>query len=122
MLIILWDVKEPTHLSLRVGHVVPGVVVCLLLCIMVGRIKKGPQLLWRSVSLTGKVNKIKIDDIHDRARIRTLSSSAYSISHSFAVLTSKIKFVSPRGHVISSFSFKTIVLKRYSKRHFRAYF
>ena len=40
---ILWDVKEPTHLSLRVGHVVPGVVVCLLLCIMVGRVKKGPQ-------------------------------------------------------------------------------
>ena len=32
MLIILWDVKEPTHLSLRVGHVVPGVVVCVLLC------------------------------------------------------------------------------------------
>ena len=30
MFIILWDVKEPTHLSLRVGHVVPGVVVCLL--------------------------------------------------------------------------------------------
>ena len=28
--IILWDVKEPTHLSQRVGHVVPGVVVCLL--------------------------------------------------------------------------------------------
>ena len=43
MFIILWDVKEPTHLSLRVGHVVPGVVVCLLLCIMVGRVKKGPQ-------------------------------------------------------------------------------
>ena len=29
----------------------PGAVVCLLLCIMVGK------LLWRSVSLTGKVNK-----------------------------------------------------------------
>ena len=41
--IILWDVKEPTHLSLRVGHVVAVVVVCLLLCIMVGRVKKGPQ-------------------------------------------------------------------------------
>ena len=27
MLIIVLDVKEPTHLSLRVGHVVPGVVV-----------------------------------------------------------------------------------------------
>ena len=43
MSIILWDVKEPTHLSLRVGHVVPGVAVCLLLSIMVGRVKKGPQ-------------------------------------------------------------------------------
>ena len=31
-------VKEPTHLSKRVGHVVPGVVVCVLWCIMVGRV------------------------------------------------------------------------------------
>ena len=38
MFIILWDVKEPAHLSQRVGHVVLGVVVCLLWCIMVGRI------------------------------------------------------------------------------------
>ena len=38
MFIILWDVKEPTHLSQRVGHVVPGVVGCLLWCIMVGRV------------------------------------------------------------------------------------
>ena len=30
MFTILWDVKEPTHLSQMVGHVVPGVVVCLL--------------------------------------------------------------------------------------------
>ena len=29
MFIILWNVKEPAHLSQRVGHVVPGVVVCL---------------------------------------------------------------------------------------------
>ena len=61
MFIMLWDVKEPTHLSLRVGHVVPGAVVSLLLCIMVGRVKKGPQYLAQavvalSVSLTGKVN------------------------------------------------------------------
>ena len=47
--------------------------------------------------------------LHDRLRIRILSSSVESISHSFASLTreryfqhSKIKFVSPRGHVISS--------------------
>ena len=52
MFIILWDVKEPTHFSLKVGHIVPGVVVCLLLCIMVGRIKKGCKLLWHSVNLT----------------------------------------------------------------------
>ena len=29
---VLWDVKEPTHCSKRVGDVVPGVVVCLYLC------------------------------------------------------------------------------------------
>ena len=63
MSIILWDVKEPTHLSLRVGHVVPVVVVCLLLSIMVERVKKGatvvgasccgalPDLLAKSVNL-----------------------------------------------------------------------
>ena len=38
MFIILWDVKELTHLSQRVGHVVPGVVVCLLWFVMVGRV------------------------------------------------------------------------------------
>ena len=48
MFIILWDVKEPTHLSLRVGHVVPGVVVCLLLSIMVGRVKKGATVIGES--------------------------------------------------------------------------
>ena len=47
--------------------------------------------------------------LHGRLGIRILSSRAESISHSFALLTrerylqhSKIKFVSPRGHVISS--------------------
>ena len=47
--------------------------------------------------------------LHGRLGIRILSSSAESISHSFASLTrerysqhSKIKFVFPRGHVISS--------------------
>ena len=38
MFIIPWDVKEPAHLSQRVGHLVPGGVVCLLCCIMVGRV------------------------------------------------------------------------------------
>ena len=47
-LIILWGVKEPIHLPLRVGHVVPGVVVCLLLCIMVGRVKKGATVIGAS--------------------------------------------------------------------------
>ena len=52
----------------------------------------------------------KIDrTLHGRLGIRILSSHAESISQSFASLTreryrqhSKIKFVSPRGHVISS--------------------
>ena len=50
--------------------------------------------------------------LHGRLGIRILSSRAESISHSFASLTrerylqrSKIKFVSPRGHVISSMNF-----------------
>ena len=42
--------------SLRVGYV----VVCLLLCIMVGRGHSNwRKLLWRSVSLTGTVNKFR---------------------------------------------------------------
>ena len=45
MFIILWDVKEPAHLSQRVGHVVPGVVVCLLWYIMAGRVKRA-HLIW----------------------------------------------------------------------------
>ena len=54
--------------------------------------------------------------LHGRLRlgIRILSSRAESISRSFASLTlerylqhSKIKFVSPRGHVISSISLIT---------------
>ena len=52
---------------------------------------------------------IKNRTLHGRLGIRILSSCAESISHSFASLTreryfqhSKIKFVSPRGHVISS--------------------
>ena len=46
--------------------------------------------------------------LHGRLGIRILSSRAESISHSFASLTrerhfqhSKIKFVSPRGHVLN---------------------
>ena len=49
--------------------------------------------------------------LHGHLGIRILSSRAESISHSFASLTreryfqhSKIEFVSPRGHVISSIS------------------
>ena len=47
--------------------------------------------------------------LHGRLEIRILSSRAESVSYSFASLTreryfqhSKIKFVSPRGNVISS--------------------
>ena len=32
----------------QVGHVVPGVVVCLLLCIMVGRVKKAATVIGAS--------------------------------------------------------------------------
>ena len=28
MLVTLWEVKEPTHYSKRVGHGVPSIVVC----------------------------------------------------------------------------------------------
>ena len=57
--------------------------------------------------------------LHGRLGIRILSSSAESISHSFAAPTrehSKIKFVSPHGHVISSISFthNSFVLFRFS--------
>ena len=71
MFIILWDVKEPAHLSQRVGHVVPGVVVCLLWYIMVGRVKRAhlvwslallcdPNLVPRSHSVTGNVRSGKV--------------------------------------------------------------
>ena len=60
--------------------------------------------------------------LHGRLRIRILSSRAESISHSFASLTreryfhhSKIKFVSPRGHVISSI-YVACVCRRYNAR------
>ena len=33
--IALWDINEPTHCSQRVGHGVPGVVVCSLFHIVV---------------------------------------------------------------------------------------
>ena len=45
MFIIVWHVKEPAHLSQRVGHVVPGVVVSLLCYIMVERVKRA-HLIW----------------------------------------------------------------------------
>ena len=59
MFIILWDVKEPAHLSQREGHVVPGVVVCLLWCIMVGRVlnKCSEILATPSYSKNLRVNK-----------------------------------------------------------------
>ena len=57
MFIILWDVKEPAHLSQRAGHVVPGVVVCLLWCIMVERGKCTEILATQSYSKNPRVNK-----------------------------------------------------------------
>ena len=46
----MWDVKEPTLSSRRVGHEVPGVVVG-----WEGATVIGTKLLWCSVSLTAKV-------------------------------------------------------------------
>ena len=68
MFIMLWDVKEPTHLSLRVGHVVPGVVVCHSVEYHGWEGKKRGhsdwnKLLWRSASLTGKVCKLNVKTI-----------------------------------------------------------
>ena len=58
---------------------------------------------------------------HGRLGIRILSSRAESISHLFASLTreryfqhSKIKFVSPRGHEISSINKVGAWMKSYS--------
>ena len=67
--------------------------------------KKKSCVLCRNFISIYKINRT----LHGRLGIRILSSRAESISHSFASLTreryfqhSKIKFVSPRGHVISS--------------------
>ena len=59
---ILWDVKEPTHLSLRVGHVIPGVGVLSSVQYHGWKGYKRGHSNWRkllrcSASLTGKVNK-----------------------------------------------------------------
>ena len=62
-------------------------------------------VLYRNFISSYKINRT----LHGRLGIQILSSRAQSISHSFASLTrevyfqhSKIKFISPRGHVISS--------------------
>ena len=88
--------------------------------------KKGCVLCRNFISIY-KINRT----LHGRLGIRILSSLAESISHSFASLTreryfqhSKIEFVFPRGHVVSSiyndkkrrsrltFSFKGVVRNR----------
>ena len=57
----LWDVKEHTHCSQRVGHVVPGVVVYLDLCRRrsgwvrcdhngLKRLPEAPLICWRPIS------------------------------------------------------------------------
>ena len=56
--------------------------------------EKKSCVLWRHFISIYKINRT----LHGRLRIRILSSRAESIQHS------KIKFVSPRGHVISSIS------------------
>ena len=44
----MWDVKEPTHYSKRVGHEIPGVVT--VLCECVGGYREGDCLAWDLVS------------------------------------------------------------------------
>ena len=67
--------------------------------------KKKSCVLCRNFISTYKINRT----LHGRLGIRILSSRAESLFHSFALLTreryfqhSKIKFVSPRSHVMSS--------------------
>ena len=84
------------------------------------RILVSPWLLtWCCVLCRNFISIHKINrTLHGRLGIRILSSSAESISHEWAKRTSeryfqhsKIKFVSPRGHVISSISITTIKLR-----------
>ena len=42
------DLSTPDKKQEKVGHVLPGVVVCLLLSIMVGRVKKGATVIGAS--------------------------------------------------------------------------
>ena len=72
--------------------------------------EKKSCVLCRNFISIYKINRT----LHGRLGIRILSSRAESISHSFTSLTleryfqhSKIKFVSPLGHVISSIYAKT---------------
>ena len=62
----VWDDKDPTHLSKRVGHVVPGVVVNLSWAGWV--IKAGVDINWDASPVSssaallihcGEVNKVK---------------------------------------------------------------
>ena len=71
----------------------------------VSKMSKKSCVLCRNFISIYKINRT----LHGRLGKRILSSRAESISHSFASLTreryfqhSKIKYVSPRGHVISS--------------------
>ena len=75
-----------------------------LFCCFENELKKSCALCRNFISVY-KINRT----LHGRLGMRILSSRAEGISHSFASLTreryfqhSKIKFVSPRGHVISS--------------------
>ena len=58
---ILWDVKEPTRCSLRLGDVVPGVVVYFLWGRGKGGDKYGPQLIGttRCYGHPTKIGKLK---------------------------------------------------------------
>ena len=60
MFTILWDVKEPTHYSKRVGHEVPGVVA--VLCESLA----GPHQLIAAKKKLNLLNQIKDRQKTDR--------------------------------------------------------
>ena len=92
--------------------------VIAFFCCFENEYKKSCVLCRNLISIY-KINRT----LHGRLGIRILSSRAESISHSFASLTreryfqhSNIKFVSPRGHVISSITYTNTDTSMYGQR------
>ena len=56
----MWDVKEPTHCSQRVGDVVPGVVVWSCIVITAGPHQQLLPLPTTTTTTTSFITKIKV--------------------------------------------------------------